>query len=123
VLVKFAHLNEYVWVNLETVSHNRLVQLFLVKDKPNKLSALKEKFEEQNRDEIKKRYLEYREKNKEFIAEKQRIYRQANKDKLKERGSTIINCQCGGTVKNKNYNTHLTSNTHLNYLIKSVNKY
>jgi len=44
VLVKFAHLREDVWVNLETVYRNRKVQLYLVKDNPRKKALLEEKF-------------------------------------------------------------------------------
>jgi len=46
VLVKFAHLREETWINLETVSKNRKVILFLNRNNPRKLAELQEKFKE-----------------------------------------------------------------------------
>jgi len=48
VLVKFNHLREETWINLETVSKNRKVILFLNQNNPKKVAELQEKWKLQD---------------------------------------------------------------------------
>jgi len=48
VLVKFNHLREDTWINLETVSKNRKVILFLNQNNPKKVTGLQEKWKLQD---------------------------------------------------------------------------
>ena len=73
-------------------------------------------YRENNKEKIKKKFIEWYENNKDKQIEKNMIYYENNREKILEKWKTKITCECGCIITKLYLKKHLISDKHLNLM-------